>query len=111
MQENSLHRLEDELAKNNRRIDELNKKVDLLYQDREILENIIGRLTGLEEQVKLARQHDDVVRKDIKDEFNIVGDRLIAKIQLKVDQIEDLLKKKQKLKSKPSLIRRILRKT
>jgi hypothetical protein len=75
----------DELDKIVRRVNTLQKTVDILLQDRDILENIQGRLTGLEEQMKLTRQHDNEVRKDIKEEVNTAGER----VEKKVDEISE----------------------
>ncbi len=78
-----------------RRLNSLEKKLDLLYADREILESIQGRLTGMEEQQHLTRQHDNEVRKDIKEEINLSGDRTVAKVETKVEEIQDEIGKKK----------------
>ena len=69
----NMSRLVDEFQKVVRRLDQLQKTVDLLYGDREILENIQGRLTALEEQWKLTRQHDVQVKQDIKTAIETKG--------------------------------------
>ena len=74
-------KIEDELLKTNRKLDSIQKQLDLLNADREILETIQSRLTALEEQVKLARQNDNTARKDIKEEINISGDRVVAAVE------------------------------
>jgi hypothetical protein len=86
--------IEDQLEKVSRRLDSIQKQLDLLYADREILETIQGRLTSVEEQIKLSRQHDNEVRKDIKDEIQISGDRVVAKVEDKLEKIEPKIKKK-----------------
>jgi tetrahydromethanopterin S-methyltransferase subunit G len=87
----------DDLAKIIRRLDSLEKKLDLLYEDRQILESIQGRITGLEEQTKLSRQHDNEVRKDIKEEVNIIGDH----IENKVDELSSQIESKKVIKIVP----------
>jgi hypothetical protein len=77
----------DDLAKIIRRLDSLEKKMDLLYEDRSILESIQGRITGLEEQTKLSRQNDVEVKKSIEETVNIVGDRMETKVGELSDQI------------------------
>lgn len=87
--------IQDELAKIVRRIDQMQKTLDLLFHDREILENIQGRLTAVEERLSLNNQHSDVVRKDIKEEINLANDRTVAAVETKVDEIYDEIKKKK----------------
>ena len=87
----SLSGVIDELKRTNRRINQLQKTVDLLYADREILEDIQSRLTGVEEKLRLSRQHDEQVRKDIKYEINEVKDR----VEAKVGEIGEKLEKKK----------------
>lgn len=69
--------------------------MDLLYEDREILESIQGRLTGLEEEWKLTRQHDKTVKNDIKDEIKIANDRTVAKVETQVESIKDMVEAKK----------------
>ena len=92
MEDKNEHFVEDELAKFSRRLDSIQKTIDLLFADREILENIQGRLTGLEEQVKLARMHDNEVRKDIKDEIQTSGQQVVATVETKIDEIKSKAK-------------------
>lgn len=95
MEEISLEKLIDELAKTNRRIDQMQKTLDLLFADREILETIQGKITGLEEQVKLSRQHDISVKKDITHEVQMSGDRVKAAVETQVEEIKDIVAKKR----------------
>src|SRR3990167_7030973 len=79
-------KIQDELSKVNRRLERLEKGLDILNSDREILEDVVGRLTALEEQTRLTRQHDNAVRKDIKEEINTSGDRVVAAVQEEIER-------------------------
>ena len=79
-------KIQDELSKVNRRLERLEKGLDILNSDREILEDVVGRLTALEEQTRLTRQHDNAVRKDIKEEINTSGDRVVAAVQNEIER-------------------------
>lgn len=78
----------DELEKITRRLNGLQKQLDLLNGDREIFETIQGRLTSLEEQWKLTRQHDHAAQKDLKEEVNIVGDKVKAAVESSIEGIQ-----------------------
>ncbi len=97
----SIQKLCDEQQKATRRIDTLQKTADLLFADREILENVVGRLTSLEERINLSRQHDDLANKDLKAEIQISGDRVGAKVETKVEEIKEIVKKKRKFYENP----------
>lgn len=77
-------KIEDELLKTNRRLDRIQKQLDLLNEDRNILETIQARLTALEEAVTLARHNDNTARKDIKEEIQITGDKVVAAVQTEI---------------------------
>lgn len=85
----------DQIKKIVRRIDSLQKTVDLLFEDRSILEDIQGRLTAVEEQLKLNRQHDNQVRKDIKEEIQTVGQNVQGAVEDKIDEINNQIEKKK----------------
>lgn len=61
-------RLSDAFNKLIRRVDGLQKSVDLLYQDREILEDMLGSIKSLQEVLLYSRQHVDNAVKDVKAE-------------------------------------------
>jgi hypothetical protein len=88
-------KVEDELAKITRRLDSLQKQLDLLNNDRNIFEDIQGRLTALEEQWRLTRKNDNEVRKDIKEEINISGDRVVAAVETKVEELQPMVQDKK----------------
>ena len=92
--ENNL-KIEDELLKINRRLDRYEKNFDLWHDDRNILESIQARITALEEAVHLARQNDNAVRKDIKEEIQITGDKVVAAVETEIQKkIKRILPKK-----------------
>lgn len=59
-------KLTDEVKKVKSRVYELQKTVDLLYKDREILEDIQGSIRKLQELQIQARVHHDNMAQDIK---------------------------------------------
>lgn len=73
----------------------MQKTLDLLFADRDILEDIQGRLTAVETRLSLNNQHSETVRKDIKEEINIAGDRTVAEMKDKLDEVQDIIEKKK----------------
>jgi hypothetical protein len=101
-------KVEDELGKLSRRMDDLKKTIDTLYQDREILEDIQGRLTALEEQSRLTRQHDIESKKDIKYEINKAGDKTAAKVETGIQQVQAIIESGKTVKKvKKNLLEKI----
>lgn len=95
-------KVEDELKKIVRRLDDIEsnqeklaKRMDLLYEDRNIFETIQGKLTQFEEQFKLSRQHDETVRRDIKEEVNIVGDKVKAVVETAAEGLRPLVRSRK----------------
>lgn len=78
-------KFEDELKKVVRRVDQIQKSVDILYQDREILEDMQGSIQALKEVLLHNRQHMDTAVKDVKAEVIEQG----AKVEDKVNQMKD----------------------
>lgn len=78
-------KFEDELKKGVRRVDQIQKSVDILYQDREILEDMQGSIQALKEVLLHNRQHIDNAVKDVKAEVIEQG----AKVEDKVNQMKD----------------------
>ena len=68
------------------------KRLDLLYADREIFENIAGRLALLEEQFKLSRQHDETVRRDIKEEIGSHAEEVKATVKEATEGLRPLIR-------------------
>lgn len=77
--------LTDELKKVVRRVDTLQKSVDLLYQDRTILEDMQASITSLKEVLLTSRQHQDLMTKDLKFDVKEVGD----KVEAKIDEVKE----------------------
>jgi L-lysine 2,3-aminomutase len=78
-------KFEDELKKVVRRVDQIQKSVDILYQDREILEDMQGSIQALKEVLLHNRQHIDNAVKDVKAEVIEQS----AKVEDKVNQMKD----------------------
>lgn len=78
-------KFEDELKKVVRRVDQIQKSVDILYQDREILEDMQGSIQALKEVLLHNRQHMDTAVKDVKAEVIEQG----AKVEDKVNQMKN----------------------
>ena len=93
----NLNKIWEELRKNTRRINSLQRSVDLINADREILETIQGRIAGLEEQIKLMRKHDTESAKTLTAEVAASGER----IESKVEEIHDTIEAKKIIKTKP----------
>lgn len=89
----TLEKLLEEQKKTNLRIDILQRTIETLDDDRQILENVVGRLTSLEEQVRLARQNDSSVSKDIKQEVRVIGDKVENVVKTEVESIRNIAKK------------------
>lgn len=93
----TLRKVAEALGELTRRIDSIEKSVDLLSTDeRNVLENINQRLAGIEEAMNVTRQHDDTVRKDIKEEINKVE----FTVGEKVDEIKDKIDTKTVIQAK-----------
>ena len=66
--ESQLDKVNDELSRNTRRLDEIQRSVDVVSADRKILEDIQGKLTELKETVKLNSDALVNTKKELKDE-------------------------------------------
>ena len=78
--------IKEAIEKLTRRMESIEKRLDLLNSDRNILEDITGRLASVEEQLKLTRQHDNEVRKDIKEEINSANERVVAQVETTIEK-------------------------
>lgn len=61
-----LEKLRDEVGKVVRRQDEIQKTVDLLFTDRQILEDVQGSIKHLQEIILQNQEHQDNTKKDLK---------------------------------------------
>lgn len=77
------HKTTDELKKVIRRLDSLQKTVDLLYSDRSILEDILGRLSTVEHSLNLNKEHQTDVQKDLKADIRDIKEA----VEDKVDEV------------------------
>jgi predicted nucleic acid-binding Zn-ribbon protein len=74
-------RLEDELKKVVRRVDSVQKSVDLLYEDRSILEDLQGSIQSFKEILLHNRHHVDSAVKDVKAEVIEQGIRVKESVE------------------------------
>ena len=81
-----------------RRLDSIQKSLDLLYQDRQLFEDILGRLTAVETQLKVSRQHDNEVRNDIKHEIGNIEDRTVAAVETSIEGLQSFVKNRNPVK-------------
>jgi len=96
-----LNRLEDELKKVVRRVDTMQKSLDLLYEDRSILEDIIGKVQSLQEQFALNRNRQEKHTQEVKSDIQGVQEKVETKfdeVGESVDKNIGILVKEMKLK-------------
>lgn len=92
----TLKKIAEELGKLARRVESIEKTVDLLSTDeRNVLEDINARLAAIEEQMAITRRHDETVRKDIKEEVQLAGDRVAEAVENKVSEIQNVIQNKK----------------
>ena len=70
----------DELKRLSRRIDEMQKTLDLLFADREIFEDILTRMSAVENAMHLQRATATENAKDIKADIKEVADVVESKV-------------------------------
>lgn len=80
----------DELKRLSRRVEEVSKTTELLYKDRDILEDILLRLSGLEQALHLNREHQTDVAKDMTANIK----RVEFAVEDKVDEVKDTITEK-----------------
>jgi predicted nucleic acid-binding Zn-ribbon protein len=76
-----LDKVEDELGKNTRRLDELQRTLDTVSADRDILEDIQGKLGELKETVKLNSESLVSTKKELRDEFRTAVETMDDRIK------------------------------
>ena len=69
-----ISKLEDEVKKVVRRQDEIQKSVDLLFQNSEILEDMQGSIQALKEIIIQNQQRQDNTRTSLQADVRAVGD-------------------------------------
>lgn len=76
-------KISDELKKMSRRLDSIQGTVDLLFKDRDMLEDLVNRVSQLEHALNMNREHQTDVSRDIQNE--------VKKIELAVeDKIDEV---------------------
>lgn len=70
--ESLLIQIQEELKKIVRRQEQQKKQLDNIDSDRVIFEDILGRLTAVEERLRIRGQHDIEANREIKSEINEV---------------------------------------
>ena len=81
--------ISDELKRLSRRIEEIGKTADLLYQDRELLEDILSRLSAVESAINLQRSTQTENAKNTKADINEVKEAVEAKVDEATEMIDD----------------------
>ncbi len=112
-----LQKLEDELKKVVRRVETMQKSLDLLYEDRGILEDIIAKQNALQEQFALIRNRYDKNTQDIRQEITGVGETMAikadegtAEVTEKLGLVVNSLADKKVIELKPNFITKIRQK-
>ena len=82
--------LSDEVKKIVRRQDDIQKSVDLLFADREILEDMQGSIKHLQEIIIQNQQHQDNTKKDLKAD---VKESQLS-VEAKVDEVQKTMNEK-----------------
>src|SRR5581483_11056928 len=74
--ENLISHLIDEEKKTKRAVDTVQKSIDLVYQDRQILEDVVGGIGSLRDILLKNREHQEIVRKDLKADVSGVTEKV-----------------------------------
>jgi len=98
----------DELKRLSRRIEEIGKTTNLLFQDRELLEDILSRLLAVESAINLQRATQTENAKNTKADINEVKDIVDAKI----DEVNETIDNKTVIVKSPkeSILQKIINK-
>lgn len=99
-----LSSLETKLDKINRKQEAQAKQLDNIDADRQLFENIIARLAAVEEQLKLSRQNDNNVKKDLSYDIALTGDRVEASVKTEVEEIKTEMEKITNMVEKKKVI-------
>lgn len=107
-------RLEDEIKKVVRRQDTMQKSLDLLYEDRNILEDLVNKMNSLSEAVSRIRERYDKNTAEIKQEMTENKEHFAIKVEEAGEQISDRLGEvvdtlagKRIIEIRPGFIKRI----
>jgi hypothetical protein len=80
--------VQQDVAKLDRKQDVQQKSLDILYQDREILESILAGISELKQLIVSHREHQDTAMKDVKQEVTDTKDTVSENIGTLVDSID-----------------------
>lgn len=72
--------MEEDLKRIVRRLDSLQRTIDLLYNDRNILEDVVSRLLAVEQSLQLNKAHQTEIQKDIKADVRDVQNIVESKV-------------------------------
>ncbi len=98
----------DELKRLSRRIEEIGKTADLLFNDREILEDILHRLGAVESALNLNRSTATENARNTKADINEVKEI----VEAKVDEVNQTIDEKTLIVKSPqqSVVQKIINK-
>lgn len=103
-------KVEAELKRLSRRMDAMQKSLDLWSGDRNILEDLMGRMISLEQSLHMNREKQGEVQKDIKADIHDLQGELVDK----VDEVKKTLDDKELIgtvsKEKLPLLKRFFKK-
>lgn len=80
----------NELKKVNRRLETLQSSADLIYKDRELLEDIQASGQALKQIILLNQEHQDNNAQHVKADIKDVG----VKVENKVDEVKNTMNEK-----------------
>lgn len=89
--EDKVEKVGVEVQKTVRRVDTLQKSVDLLYEDRQILEDIQASIGALKSQVLAHQQHIDLSVKDVKADVKEGQAEMGGKVEEVKDAIREVI--------------------
>lgn len=107
--EESLREIKERLTKIEEELKRQGKRIDYLYDERDLLEDISGKQSETLDVVKARRKHDETIRKDIKEEIAIEGLKTRASVETHVERVAAFIKGR-KGPQKESWIRRWFKK-
>lgn len=89
--------------------DKMQRQLDHLNNDRELLEDIDIRLKVIEEQWRIQRKSDKTVSNDIKEEISINGDKVKAAVEVAVESLHSVVRGRRKNKEKKPFLKWLFR--
>lgn len=84
------NQIQDELKRLVRRVDTLQKSVDIQIADRNILEDILARLSAVEQALHMNKDHQTEMQKDLKADVKDVQ----AAVEDKVNEVKNTIGEK-----------------